>query len=94
MVVDMALAAGLIYLDGHFGRTPLHADGWPGARRARCGCAVLADARSLSPQETSMRLIWVIGRAPADAEIQLAGRPTCDGRRLGRARSPVATSWR
>ena len=81
VVVDMALAAGLISLDAFrayaFGRR-----GWPGARRARCA-ALLADARSLSPQETLMRLIWIIdARLPTPR----SNWPVSDlhGRRLGR----------
>ena len=81
VVVDMALAAGLISLDAYL-RYAFARRGWPGARRAR-SAALLADPRSLSPQETLMRLIWVLdARLPTPRSNWPVS--ALDGRRLGR----------
>ena len=82
VVVDMALAAGLIDLPGldHYLSSK---KGWPGIRRV-LAARQLADGRSLSPQETRMRLIWILDAglpAPrcnwpvADARGSWIGRP-------------------
>jgi hypothetical protein len=81
VAVDMALAAGLFRLDDYvaysFGRRS-----WPNARRARLA-GRYADARSLSPGETRMRLIWVFdaGLSPPRCNWPIAD---LDGRRLGK----------
>ena len=49
VVVDMALAAGLISLES-FRSYAVARRGWPGSRRVRAAAA-LADARSLSPRD-------------------------------------------
>jgi hypothetical protein len=81
VVVDMALAAGLIRLE-EFCSYAQHRAGWPGAMMARAASR-LADRRSLSPGETRMRLIWVLdaGLPPPRCNWPIAD---LEGRRLGK----------
>lgn len=82
VVLDMALAAGVIGL-GTFRKYLRSRAGWPGVRQA-VRALDLADARSMSPMETRLRLIWRIDAglpAPrcnwpvADAAGAFIGRP-------------------
>lgn len=81
VVLDMALAAGVVAA-GQVQNYLTSRAGWPGLRRVTRALA-LSDARSMSPQESSLRLIWMI-----DARLP---RPRCnwpisdgDGRHLGK----------
>lgn len=82
VVLDMALAAGVIAV-GSFRDYLRTRSGWPGVRQASRALE-LADARSMSPMETRLRLIWRIdARLPAplsnwpvaDAAGVFIGRP-------------------
>ncbi len=81
VVVDMALVAGLVTLP-ELRRFTVRKCGWPRVRTMRAALE-LADPRSRSPQETRMRLIWVLDAAYP--------RPRCnwpvaddDGHRIGK----------
>jgi len=79
VALDAALHAGLI-TRGQLGNEVSRRERWPGSRTAR-RANELADGRAESPQESRLRLVWVLGGLPElHVNVPLFD---VDGRHLG-----------